>query len=564
MMSYPTTKMDQLKKAASGVLASFSGPSGSQTWRSSRRERSRIASTLCAQNWLRPCWTNFFERILAFECRKVLREIWLLKSAPFNTPKMLKLAFSILGILFLTACSVGRDYQSPETDPLVQEQFLEHDQGRFQAAEPIVAWWRQFNEDQLSRLVEQALEHNLDVRIALANLQEARLLLSGTKFDRVPIVEARADATRQLQSKEAIFPPFGNRTQTTYYAGFDTVWELNLFGRVSQRIAASEANLEAREADLDAVYVTIAAEVAHTYIELRGAQYRLDVANQNTDNQQQTYNLTRDLFQGGVSDKLDIERARAQLELTKSTIPPLEAEVNAAMNRLAVLTGQPPTALNITLQSVKPLPTIPSTVNVGNPVDLLRRRPDIRAAEREFARAVAAYNVNVADLYPNVTFNGSLGFSSTTISNLITGAAGTYLLGPQINWAAFNIGRVLTQIDAADARTEARLASFDKTVLKALEETETAMVKFSREEQRRARLQQAAASSAKAAGYAQERFEAGIDNLLDVLVAQRTMLEAQDRLATSEIDVLRNLIAIYKALGGGWQVKNSAKMASTH
>ena len=211
---------------------------------------------------------------------------------------------------------------------------------------------------------------------------------------------------------------------------------------------------------------------------------------------------------------------------------------------------------------MEPLPAIPRTVDVGNPIDLLKRRPDIRAAERELARAVADYNLNVADLYPNVTVNGSLGFTSTSVSNLFTGAAGTYLFGPQINWAAFNIGRVLARIDAADARTEARLASFEKTVLLALEETETAMVNFSRQEQTRARLRQAAASSAKAVEYARDRFEAGIDNLLDVLVAQNTMLEAQDRLATSEINMALNLIAIYKALGGGWQVKTSTEVAS--
>ena len=483
---------------------------------------------------------------------------------PYPITKMLRFGFPILTMLVLSACSVGRDYQEPDIDPLVQDQFLEQDQGRFQDTEPTIAWWREFNEPQLSLLVEQALDHNLDVRIALANLQEARFLLGETTFDRFPTIEADGDVTRQLQTEEGVFPPFGDRVQTTYNTGLDTLWELNLFGRVSQRIAASEANLEAREADLEAFYVTIAAEVARTYIELRGAQYRLDVARRNTDNQQQTYDLTSALFDGGASDKLDIERANTQLELTKSTIPPLEAEVNGAMNRLAVLTGQPPTALHGSLQSAKALPSIPSTVNVGNPVDLLKRRPDIRAAEREFASAVAEYNVNVADLYPNVTFKGSLGFSSTSISNLLTGGAGTYLLGPQINWAAFNIGRVRARIDAADARTHARLASFEKTVLQALEETETAMVKFSREEQSRAHLQKAAASSAKAVSYAQDRFEAGIDNLLDVLVAQRTMLEAQDRLASSEINVARNLISIYKALGGGWQVKASSAMTAAN
>ena len=469
----------------------------------------------------------------------------------------------ILSIVTLSACTVGRDYQAPETEPLVNEQFLKQDQGRFRATEPIAAWWRQFNEEQLSLLVEQALEHNLDVRIALANLQEARFLLGATRFDRFPTVETQGDVARQMQSKEGIFPPFGDRTQTTFNTGFDALWELNLFGRVSQRIAASEANLEAREADLDAIYVTIAAEVARTYIELRGAQYRLDVAQRNTDNQQQTFNLTQDLFEGGLGDNLDIARARTQLELTKSTIPLLEAQVNTAMNRLAVLTGQPPTTLHTALQTVQPLPSIPRTVNVGNPMALLKRRPDIRAVERELAAAVAEYNVNVADLYPNVTVKGSLGFSSTSISDLVTGSAGTYLIGPQINWAAFNIGRVLARIDAADARTQARVSSFEKTVLRALEETETAMVNFSHQEQSRDRLKEAAASSSQAAEYAQERFEAGIDNFLDVLVAQSTMLEAQDRLASSEIDVALNLIAIYKALGGGWQVKVATDSAAT-
>ncbi len=482
----------------------------------------------------------------------------------YPTTKLPHIAMALLSLVMIQACSVGRDYQAPKTDPFVEEKFLEQEQGRFRSTEPIAAWWRQFNEAQLSRLVEKGLEHNLDVRIALANLQEARSLLGDTRLERIPTVEAQGKVEHQQQTKKGIFPPFGDRIQTSYNVGFDAFWELNLFGRVSQRIAASEATLEAREADLDAIYVTIAAEVARTYIEVRGAQYRLDVARRNVANQQQTYDLTRELFEGGVSDKLDIERARTQLELTKSTIPALEAEVNAAMNRMAVLTGQPPTSLHRMLEIPQPLPEIPRSVDVGNPVDLLKRRPDIRAAERNVAVAVAEYNVNVADLYPNVTVNGSIGFTSTSVSDLFTGGAGTFLLGPQINWAAFNIGRVLARIDAADARTQAQLASFEQTVLRALEETETAMVNFSRQEETRARLRQAAASSAKAVEYAQERFDAGIDNLLDVLVAQSTMLEAQDRLANSEINVVLNLIAIYKALGGGWQVMTPDDLASNN
>jgi multidrug efflux system outer membrane protein len=442
----------------------------------------------------------------------------------------------------------------PRIDALNENVFKEQHVDRFQATEPVAAWWRKLEDAQLTTLVEKALNNNHDVRIALANLQEARAFAGERDFDRYPTITANANAARQQFSKEGVAGAVADRVVSSYNAGFDASWELDLFGRVSQGIAATEANRDAREADLQGVYVSIAAEVARTYMELRGAQNRLDVATRNAANQQKTYELTQALLEEGEGNLLNIERARTQLELTQSEIPLREAEVNAAINRLSVLTGQKPSALHAEMREARPLPSIPASIDVGSPTDLLKRRPDVRSAERDLAFAAAQYNLSVADLYPRVSMFGSIGFSATSFADLGTGGANTYSFGPGIQWAAFNIGRVKAQIDAADARTNREFAEFEQTVLKALEEVDTSMVNFTRTEKSRVRLLEAAHSSARAAGHARERFDTGVDNFLDVLDAERTLLEAQDRLAQSETALALNLIAIYKSLGGGWEL----------
>jgi len=455
----------------------------------------------------------------------------------------------------LSGCSVFREYTPPE-NPVGAEQadLAASDAARYKAVqEPVASWWQQFDDPQLVTLVEAALDTNLDVRIALANLGEARAMAREAGFDRFPTVTGNAAYFRLLNSRETSSGNAVEREDNSYAAGFDALWELDLFGRVSQRITAQKALADVALADVRQTYVTVTAEVARIYIELRGAQYRLDIAERNAGNQSGTYDLTQKLFDGGRATALDVSRAITQRDLARSRIPPLQAEVAAAIRRLSVLTGQVPDALHEVLAGKKILPSLPVTVAVGHAEDLLRRRPDIHMAERQLAASVARYNVAATDLFPTVSILGSIGFSATDLGSFGASAL-TGSLGPSIHWRAFDLGRVRAQMAQADARSMAALAGYEKTVLEALEETQTALNNFSREEERRATLQQAARSARHAAQLAKQRYEQGMDAFLDVLDAERTQLQTEDALAASETSAALDLIAIYKALGGGWQV----------
>lgn len=463
--------------------------------------------------------------------------------------------FLTVAAIALSACSTLRDYTAPETPTGVSQTDLTRENlKRYKSAQtPVAAWWTEFKDPQLTALIHASLKTNLDVRIALANLAEARAMSKSATYDRFPTVTADSSYTRTLNSRETPSGRSLDRHQNNYDAGINASWELDLFGRVSQRIAAQEAFKEESQADLENIYVSVTADVARTYLSLRGAQYRLNIAERNAKNQQETYDLTQRLANGGRATELDVLRARTQLDMTRSTIPPLKTEITANIHRLSVLTGQIPETLEADLQTLSPLPSLPVTVAVGNAETLLKRRPDIRAAERNLAAHIAQYNVATTNLFPTVQLLGSLGFLATNVTTFGTNAlAGS--IGPSLSWRAFDLGRVHAEIDQADARSQAALAAYEKTVLEALEETQTALSTFSHEEQRRATLQQAAASAKRSARLARQRFDQGVDGFIDVLDAERTLLDAEDTLALSETSSALDLIAIYKALGGGWQV----------
>jgi len=418
--------------------------------------------------------------------------------------------------------------------------------------QPVAAWWSQLNDAQLNQLITDSLQQNHSVRIAQASLAESRALLRNSKLNRYPTVEAGVSGTRQKQSAD-IVGDVDSRISESYQAGFDASWELDIFGRVRNGVKLSKAQLAAREADLQAAQVSIAAEVASAYISLRGNQYLLDVALRNVLNQQEALQLTQRFEEVGRGDQLDVARAESQLELTRASIPRFHAQVNIALNRIGVLTGKPTVELKIALTQVKSLPEIPASFAVGNPADLLKRRPDVRRAEQALAGAVAEYNIRVADLYPSVTFTGGLGYLSTDWTRLGNSGTDTFSFSPRIQWAAFNLGRVDAQIDAADARTQARIAEFEQQVLVALEETDNALQSFSYEEERRSGLQRALRASNQAADIANKKFEVGSSDFLTVLDAQRSQLVVSAELAQSDMQVLLHLIAVYKSLGGGWE-----------
>lgn len=456
---------------------------------------------------------------------------------------------------FLISCGITKRDFEVQPEVAVQENFLTADTSNttISTTETVQEWWTEFNDPILDTLIEKARKNNLDINAAVANFYASRAFLKETKFDRIPTVTANGDYIR-TRSGENVFAPGTNPTYNTYNGSFDAFWEADLFGRVSNRIKGAYANNQLALAEMQAIYVSIFAEVANNYMELRGTQYLLDIANRNLKGQQETYDLTVRLSNAGTSNKLDVSRALAQLENTRATIPPLKARLEALKNSISVFIGEVPGNLDPEILNTQPLPSLPTSVALGNIKELLRRRPDVQRAEAELQVQIAKYNLSVAELYPKIQFGGSIGFSAIDFANFGSKESFTWSIMPSISWAAFNLGRVKQQIDREDALTLAALNQYKKTVLMSLEEIKTALSNYTNELRRREILKTSAGASAEAATLAKQRFNAGLDSFIDYLSAENTLLRSENLLAESEISSATSLIAIYKALGGGWEI----------
>ena len=474
--------------------------------------------------------------------------------SPSGTTVSLLLS-ALCSLLFLSGCAVGPNFHPPKTE--VSAAFGNGSQTNLAPAPAAVTWWQGFNDAILDRLVTRAVATNQDLRIATAHVLEARALRSGAVADYFPVASANAGWAKSLSSQDSTPVPLtrDQREHSLYNAGFDATWELDFFGHVRRSVQADTATLAATVAARQDVLITLISEVARNYFELRGAQNQLAVARGNVENQRESLDVALAKFKAGRATELDTARAHTQLESTMAFIPPLEAAVKHTIHRLSVLIGQQPTALASELTPTAPIPALPAMVNIGNPADLLRRRPDIRAAESTLADATARIGVQTADLFPRVTFNGNLGLQANTVTGLFKNGADTYSFGPSITWAALDLGHVLARIKAANARADAQLATYEKTVLNALEETENALVDFGHEQERREHLRQSERSATQAMALARQRYDGGVDDFLPVLDAQRTQLAIQAQLAQSETRTATSLVAIYKALGGGWEIE---------
>ncbi len=469
--------------------------------------------------------------------------------------------------LALSACTVGPDFVRP--DVAVPDRFVQAspapadaqaDAGTGPAAGTAPAafvaapeFWRGFDDPQLSALVEQALAANHDLRIALAHYDAANALLRGAKFDRFPTVTASGQASdARASADQAPGVARDDRDGKSYSVGADASWELDLFGRIRRNVEARRAEATASAADLEAAQVAIVGEVARTYFDLRGLQERLRVANENADNQRETLRLVEARLSAGRGTEFDTARARAQLETTSARIPALEAQVAFDMHRLAVLVGRTPDALIADLQPAKPLPALPAKLDPGTPGELLRARPDIAAAEARLHAATARVGVATADLFPRFTLGGLIGSQAIDSSALFERDSETRLVALGIDWSFLDIGRVRARIAAADADAAGELAHYQQTVLLALEDTENALVRYARARSEDAHLERAAADSASAARLARVRFDAGAIDLLEVLDAERTRLQAQDAFADSRTRSAIGAVGVYTALAGGW------------
>jgi outer membrane protein, multidrug efflux system len=458
---------------------------------------------------------------------------------------------ALTAILMMGGCAaVGPDYEMP--DKQVSSQWhAPFDRGL--ANEPVDQealshWWRTLNDPALSRLMDEAVAGNLDLKEARARVREARARRGIEEAGLFPDVDASGKIIRSQGREET-----GAGTQRTLYtAGFDAGWEVDIFGGIRRSIEAADADVQASQASLRDVLVTLTAEVGLNYVEMRAYQTRLAVAEANLNAQEETHQLTQWRFQAGLSDALSVEQARYNLENTRSQVPTLRSGLDASRNRIAVLVGKEPGRLHRELESCAPVPVTPVHVAVGIPADCIRRRPDIRKAERELAAQTARIGVATADLYPRFSLLGSIGLEALSFGGLASSDGLTYSIGPTFSWRVFDAGAIRQNIQVQTALQEQAFARYESAILTALEEVEKSLRAYAEEQNRRSALQQASQAAQEAVKLAQNKYEAGIIDFNEVLDAQRSLLSFEDQLAQSEGTVTANLITLYKALGGGW------------
>lgn len=457
---------------------------------------------------------------------------------------------SLLLLLCLaSSCNVGPKFVKPQ--PKMPSDYASR-AGAARAAEVDAAWWRKLNDSTLNDLVATADAQNKDLAAARSRLLEARALWRESRFNLAPTVTLGAGYD-SVRNGATSFSGLRTRDYELYRVGFDADWELDFFGRVRNSVKAAKATSSAVDANLHDLLISLQSEIATNYLELRGSQAQLTVANENAHNQLDALHIAEASLKGGRGTQLDVARANALWNATQAQIPTYQENIARSIHRIAVLCGQNPSELRPRLQPVKKQPGVPSHISIVKPEELLRRRPDIRVAENTLAAETARIGVAVADLFPRITFSGRVNLEAATLAYFTERPnADAYTLGPRITWAAFNLGRVRQQIAAAGKRADTALARYEQTVLLALEEMENSLTSYDREHVRLHHLEASAASAREAATLARKRYQDGIADFLTVLDAERVALNAQNDIVLSRTRVATAWVRIYKAMGGGW------------
>lgn len=469
---------------------------------------------------------------------------------------------ALMLLALLAACTVGPNYERPPTLPRAQVQLQESLANGAFAPTPLPAkWWRIFNDDELDRLVEQALAKNTDLRVAAANLQRSRALLSEAGAARLPATDVSAQATRsRVNTAQSGLGQAGGaatpRSFTTnfYQLGFDASYEIDLFGGVSRSIEAARADVAAAQAAVDASRVSVAAETARAYAQACGYGAQADVARETETLQARTLDLTQRLFTAGRGTRSQVDQAQVLVEQARAQIPTFEAERRSALYALAVLTGDPPGAIAQTAAAqCRKLPTPKTVLPVGDGTTLLARRPDVRQAERQLAADTARIGVATAALYPSITLLGSVTIGGTKLGNLGKSSAFGYSVGPLISWSFPFSGAARARVRESGALATRSLATFDGTVLTALKEAEQALARASGAAERSAALSRATTASSDAARLSRLRFDFGADSFLQLVDVERQRALTRADLAQAQSDLADAQISVFKALGGGWE-----------
>jgi NodT family efflux transporter outer membrane factor (OMF) lipoprotein len=458
---------------------------------------------------------------------------------------------SLMAAVALSGCAVGPNYHAPKPVSAPQSALTEATNlAAVSTSELPDRWWRLFNDPDLDRLVEKALAYNSDVRIASANLQRARALLLEAGAARLPSSDVSANATR---GRSAPNQGGTGRVSNFYSAGFDASYEVDLFGGVSRSIEAARGDVGAARAELDASRVAIAAETARTYASACGFGLQADVARTTAKLQQQTLDLTRRLFSGGSVSQREVDQATVLVEQANAQIATFYAEHRAALYALAVLTGDTPANVDTAAAACIALPAISQPIPIGDGQALLARRPDVRAAERTLAADTARVGVATAALFPSITLLGSINLGAGKIGDVGKRDGFSWSAGPLISWNFPFSGAARARVRESKAIAQGSLASFDKAVLTALQETQQALARLAGALDREAALGRARDAADHAAFLSGKRFNYGADSFLDLLDAQRTLATANGAMASAEADRAEAQIALFKALGGGWK-----------
>ena len=470
--------------------------------------------------------------------------------------------------LWAGGCAVGPDYHQPTvSSPAHWGEPLKGGETNNPAS--VADWWKNFRDPELDSLISRAAQSNLDLKIAQARVREARAQYGIASANLWPTVDASGSFARQRESQNQPLVGPGNHLpsgipfENNYYqSGFDAAWEIDVFGGKRRSVESAKAQVAAAQFGERDVLVTLLGEVARNYVEARGYQRQLEIANENIRAQEQSLALTQNRFTNGLANNLDVQQASTLLANTRAVVPTLETALQASIHRLGVLLGQPPEALQTELAAVAPIPAAPPTVPVGLPSELLLRRPDVRLAERQLAAATANIGVAKADLFPKFYLTGAAGFESASASDWFDNSSRFWSVGPTVQWNIFDAGRIRANIKIQNARQEQALAHYEQTALSAFEDVENALVAYAKEQVRRRSLEDAVKSSQESLRLANQLYANGLSDFINVLDAERSLYHAQDELVQSDRTVTTNLISLYKALGGGWEVEPPASLAA--
>jgi len=467
--------------------------------------------------------------------------------------------FTLLALTLLAGCTtVGPDYKKPDiAAPKIWTGKLEGGLTQQQLnPDTLSQWWKTLGDPTLDSFIERAIIANFDLRTAEAQLRQARAQRGVTGSARFPTIGAKTSATRTSSSENTAI----GSTSEFYSSAFDAAWELDIFGGRRRALEAAEADFQAAQEMQRDILVSVLAEVAINYIELRTFQSQFLVAEKNLSTQLENLAIVQAQFDAGAILELDLDRAISNVASTRSELPRLKQTIAQAKNRLAVLIGQTPGTVDKELDISQPLLTPTVQIAVGVPAEVLRRRPDVRRAERQLAAETARIGVSTAELYPKFTLAGTIGLESLSLSNVTASDSSTWGISPSVQWNIFDGGRTRQKIDIQNALQEKAMVQYEASILGALEEVENAITAFTQEQLRHRSLVVSATAAERAVNIAQARYEAGASNFLTVLDAQRTLLSTQDRRTTSQGTILSNLVRLYKSLGGGWSSKQPVQV----